>query len=139
MIESLENVFETTDYSLTMKIQNRLQTSVSREALQADLGPLVQKYIEAVLRGARDKQKSSIDYVYRIYLCKDELMFGNKHFDVDEQHNYRRYIRFLQINFQENSRWSLHGRRYEQEHAAGDERTQTQTSFAGPIIEQQGK
>jgi len=33
----------------------------------------------------------------------------------------------------------LHGRRYEQEHAAGDERTQTQALFADPIIEQQGK
>jgi len=47
-------------------------------------GPLGQKYIEAVLRGACDKQKSNIDYVYGIYLHKDELMFGNKHFDVDD-------------------------------------------------------
>jgi len=53
-IESLD-VFETTEDSLATKVQNRLQTSEDREALQADLSPLGQKYVEAVLRGQQDK------------------------------------------------------------------------------------
>ena len=53
--------------------------------MQADLGPLGQKYVEAVLRGTRDKQKSDIDY--GIYLYKDGLMFGNKRFDMDDADN----------------------------------------------------
>ncbi|KYN16163.1 hypothetical protein ALC57_11595 [Trachymyrmex cornetzi] len=79
-IESLENVFETTDDSLATKVQNQLQTSEGRQALRAGLGPLGQQYVEAFLRG--DKQKS--DYVYGVYLHKDGLMFGNKRFDVDD-------------------------------------------------------
>jgi len=59
-IESLDNVFETTEDSLATKVQNWLQTSEDREALQANLGPLGQKYVEAVLRGTRDKQKSDV-------------------------------------------------------------------------------
>ena len=85
-IESLENVFETTEDSLATKVQNQLQTSEGREALRAGLGSLVQKYVEAVLRGARDKE-SGIDRVYGIYLHEDGLMFGNKRFDVDDAHN----------------------------------------------------
>ena len=68
------------------KVQNRLQTSEDRKALQADLGPLGQKYIEAVLRGTRDKQKSDVDYVYGVYLHKEGL-FGNKRFDMDDADN----------------------------------------------------
>ena len=64
------------------KVQNQLQTSKSREALRAGLGPLDQKYVEAVLRGARDKE-SGINDVYGVYLHKDGLMLGNKRFDVD--------------------------------------------------------
>ena len=79
--------FEMTEDSLATKVQNQLQTSESREALQADLGPLGQKYVEAVLRGTRDKQKSDVDYVYGVYLHKDGLMFGNKRFDVDDADN----------------------------------------------------
>ncbi|KAG5324087.1 YMD3 protein, partial [Pseudoatta argentina] len=85
-MESLENVFETTEDSLATKIQNQLQTSEGREALRADLGPLGQKYVEAVLRGVQDKE-SGIDHVYGIYLHKDGLMFGNKRFDVDDADN----------------------------------------------------
>ena len=55
--------------------------------MQAGLGPLGLKYIEAVLRGARNKQKSGIDYVYGVYLHKDGLMFGNKLFDVNDADN----------------------------------------------------
>ena len=51
------------------------------------MDPLGQKYVEAVLRGTRDKQKSDVDYVYGVYLHKDELMFSNKHFDVDDVDN----------------------------------------------------
>ncbi|KYN09192.1 hypothetical protein ALC57_18705 [Trachymyrmex cornetzi] len=85
-IESLENVFETTEDSLATKVQNQLQTSEGREALRANLGPLGQKYVEAVLRGAQDKE-SGIDHVYGVYLHKDGLMFGNKRFDVDDANN----------------------------------------------------
>jgi len=75
-----------TENSLATKVKNRLQTSEGRE-LQAGLGPLGQKYVESVLRGTRDKQKNDVDYVYSIYLHKDELMFGNKRFDVDDADN----------------------------------------------------
>jgi len=44
------------------------------------LGQLSQKYVETILRGTRDKQKSD---GYGIYLHKDGSMFGNKRFDVD--------------------------------------------------------
>ncbi|XP_018058117.1 PREDICTED: uncharacterized protein LOC108693592 [Atta colombica] len=86
-IESLKDVFGRTDDSLATKVQNRLQTSEDRETLQAGLGPLGQKYVGAVLRGTRDKQKNGIDYVYGVYLHKDGLMFGNKRFDVDDTDN----------------------------------------------------
>ena len=76
-IESLENVFKTTEDSLATKVQNQLQTSKSRETLRAGLSPLGQKYVEAVLRGAQNKE-SGIDHVYSVYLHKDGLMFGNK-------------------------------------------------------------
>ncbi|KYN21872.1 hypothetical protein ALC57_05766 [Trachymyrmex cornetzi] len=85
-IESLENVFETTEDSIATKVQNQLQTSEGREALRASLGPLGQKYVEAVLRGAQDKE-SGIDHVYGVYLHKDGLMFDNKRFDVDDEDN----------------------------------------------------
>jgi len=71
MIESLDNVFETTEDSLATKVQNKLQTSEGREALRVRLGPLSQKYIETTLRGTRDKQKCDVDYVYGVYLHKD--------------------------------------------------------------------
>ncbi|KYM83648.1 hypothetical protein ALC53_05877 [Atta colombica] len=83
-IELLDNVFETTEDSLAMKVQNRLQTSEDREALRASLGPLGQKYVEAVLKGTQDYM---VDYVYGVYLHKDGLMFGNKLFDVDDADN----------------------------------------------------
>jgi len=84
----LDNVFETTEDSLATKVQNRLQTLESREALRAGLGPLSQKYIETILRETRDKeQKSDVDYVYGVYLHKDGLIFGNKHFDMDDADN----------------------------------------------------
>ena len=70
-MESLDNVFETTEDSIATKVQNRLQTS---EGVASRLGPLGQKYVEAVLRGTRDKQKSDVDYVYGVYLHKDGLM-----------------------------------------------------------------
>ena len=50
------------------------------------MGPLGQKYVEAVLRRARDKE-SGIDRMYGVYLHKDGLMFGNKRFDVDDADN----------------------------------------------------
>ena len=49
--------------------------------------PLSQKYVETVLRETRDKQKSDVDYVYGVYLYKNELIFGNKRFDVDDADN----------------------------------------------------
>ena len=85
-IESLENVFKTTEDSLATKVQNQLQTSKSRETLRAGLSPLGQKYVEAVLRGAQNKE-SGIDHVYSVYLHKDGLMFDNKRFDVNDVDN----------------------------------------------------
>ncbi|KYN11003.1 hypothetical protein ALC57_16855, partial [Trachymyrmex cornetzi] len=85
-IESLENVFETTEDSPATIVQNQLQTSEGREALRANLGPLGHKYVEAVLRGAQNKE-SGIDHVYGVYLHKDRLMFGNKRFDMDDADN----------------------------------------------------
>jgi len=74
-IESFENVFEMTDNLLASKIQNRLQTSESREALRAGLIPLRQKYVEIILPEAQGKN-NDIDDVYGVYLHKDGLMFG---------------------------------------------------------------
>ena len=51
--------------------------------LRAGLGPLDQKYVETVLRVTQDKE-SGVNHVYGVYLHKDELMFSNKHFDVDD-------------------------------------------------------
>ena len=68
------------------KVQNRLQTLKDREALRSGLDLLGQKYVEAVLREARDKE-NSINDVYRIYLHKDGLIFGNKRFDIDDADN----------------------------------------------------
>jgi len=45
------------------------------------LGPAGSK-IEAILRGTRRKENSSID-VYSVYLHKDGLTFGNKPFNMD--------------------------------------------------------
>jgi len=55
-IESLDNVFETMEDSLAMKVQNRLQTS---RGVANRLGSAGSK-VEAVLRGTRDKQKSEM-------------------------------------------------------------------------------
>ncbi|KYN42549.1 hypothetical protein ALC56_03008 [Trachymyrmex septentrionalis] len=60
-IESLENVFKTREDSLATEIQNQLQTSKDREVLQAGLGLLSQKYVVAVLKGARDKESELIN------------------------------------------------------------------------------
>jgi len=126
----LDNVFETTEDSLATKVQNRLQTSEGREMLQADLGPMGQKYVEAVLRGTRDKQKSDVDYVYGVYLHKDGLMFGNKCFDVGDADNIIiddvRYVGtagLYELIFKRIPDDLLYGRRYEQvqEHATTDE------------------
>ena len=57
------------------------------------MGPLGQKYVEAVLRGAKDKE-SGIDRVYGVYLHEDGLMFGNKRFDVDDTDNIIDGIRY---------------------------------------------
>jgi len=66
-IESLDNVFETTEDSLATKVQNRLQTS---KGVANCLGSAGSK-VEAVLRGTRDKQKSDVDYVYGTYTRMD--------------------------------------------------------------------
>jgi len=78
-IESLENVFETTEDSLTTKIQNQLQILEGRKELRTGLGSLGQNYVEAVLSGAQDKE-SGIDHVYGVYIHKDGLISSNKRF-----------------------------------------------------------
>ena len=79
-----DDVFETTDDSLVTSVRNQLQTREGRETLRNQLGPLSQKYIEAVLS---DDRPSGIDKVYGVYLNKDGMMFGNKRFDVDNADN----------------------------------------------------
>ena len=72
-------------------------------------------------------------------------MFGNKCFDVDDADNiiidHVRYIGvpgLYELIFKRIPDDLLYRRRYEQvqEHATSDKRAQTQTSIAGPIIEQ---
>jgi len=48
------------------------------------LGPLSQKYVEAILTGDRE---SDMDRTYGVYLDKDGMMFGSKRFDVDKADN----------------------------------------------------
>jgi len=90
MPESLvnEGVFETTDDSLAVSIQNQLQTlkgqKTLRETLREHLGPLSQKYVGAILTGDRE---SDMDRMYGVYLDKDGIMFGSKRFDMDKAGN----------------------------------------------------
>jgi len=83
-----ENVFETTDDSLAVSVQNQLQTpegqKTLRETLREHLGPLSQKYVGAILTGDRE---SDMDHMYGVYLDKDGMMFGSKQFDVDKADN----------------------------------------------------
>ncbi|XP_036144224.1 uncharacterized protein LOC118646060 [Monomorium pharaonis] len=85
-IESLENVFETTDDSLATIVRNQLQTSQGRKALQAQFGPLSQKYVVTVLSGNRESDVD-IDNIYGVRLENNGMMLGNKHFDVDNEDN----------------------------------------------------
>jgi len=68
MSKSLANkdVFETTDDSLAVSVQNQLQTlegqKTLRETLREHLGPLSRKYVGAILTGDRE---SDMDRVYR--------------------------------------------------------------------------
>ncbi|EZA56770.1 hypothetical protein X777_03235 [Ooceraea biroi] len=75
-----ESVFETTNESFATSVQQEVQTPKGQEALRAQLGPLSQKYVEAVIRGDKD-----IDNVYGVYLSNDEIKFGCKRFDVDHE------------------------------------------------------
>jgi len=94
MPESLanEDVFETTDDSLAVSIQNQLQNlegqKTLRETLREHLGTMSQKYVGAILTGDRE---SDMDRMYGVYLDKDGIMFGNKRFDVDKEDNYYRW------------------------------------------------
>jgi len=82
-----EDVFEITDDSLAISVQNQLQTpegqKTLRETLREHLGPLSQKYVGAILTGDRE---SDMDRMY-VYLDKDGMMFGSKRFDVDKADN----------------------------------------------------
>jgi len=138
----LENIFETTEKGSLAKVQNQLQMSESREALRAGLG---QKYIEAVLRGAQDKE-SGINHVYGVHLHKNGLMFGNKRFDVDDADNiiidgvrYADIPGLYELIFKRIPDDLLYTEDDEQvqEHATGDECAQIQASIAGPIEQQE--
>jgi len=48
------------------------------------LGPLSQKYVEAILT---DDRESDMDRTYGVYLDKNGTMFGSKRFDVDKTDN----------------------------------------------------
>ncbi|EZA50688.1 hypothetical protein X777_11120 [Ooceraea biroi] len=77
-----ENVFETTNDSFATSVQREVQTPEDQEALRAQLGPLSQKYVEAVIRGDKD-----IDNVYGVYIGQDGMQFGSLRFDVDHEDN----------------------------------------------------
>jgi len=85
---SATTVFETTDDSLAVSVQNQLQTpegqKTLRETLREHLGPLSQKYVGSILTGDRE---SDMDRMYGVYLDKDGMMFGSKRFDVDKADN----------------------------------------------------
>jgi len=98
-----EDVFETTDDSLAVSVQN--QTLEGQNTLQEQLGPLSQKYVGAILTNDR---KSDMDRIYGVYFDKDGMMFGSKRFDVDktDKYYYRwcaicRYTRSLRVDLQE--------------------------------------
>ncbi|KMQ84957.1 hypothetical protein RF55_16813, partial [Lasius niger] len=76
-----ENVFETTGNTFETSVRNRLESPEGQEMLREHLGPLGHKYIGALLGG--DK-KHEIDHVYGVYFDKNEMMLGNKRFDVDK-------------------------------------------------------
>jgi len=75
-----------------------------RETLREYLGPLSQKYVEAILTGDRENDMDGI------YLDKDGMIFGSKRFDVNKaEHYYRwcaicRYIRSLRVDLQKSPR-----------------------------------
>jgi len=89
MSESLanEDVFEITNDSLAVSIQNHLQTledqKTLRKTLRKHLGPLSQKYIGAILTSNRE---SDMDHMYGVYL-EAGMMFNSKRFDVDKADN----------------------------------------------------
>ncbi|EZA53517.1 hypothetical protein X777_07027 [Ooceraea biroi] len=74
------SIFETTNESFATSVQREVQTPEGQEVLRAQLGPLGQKYIGAVIRGDKD-----IDNVYGVYLSNDGMKFGCKSFDVDRE------------------------------------------------------
>jgi len=80
----LENVFEIT------RSRNEGSKSIANigrsRGVASRLGPLGKKYVEAVLKGARDEE-SGIEDVYGVYLHKNGLMLDNKRFVVDDAHN----------------------------------------------------
>jgi len=67
-----EDVFETTDDSLAVSIQNQLQMLESqkmlRKTLREHLGLLSQKYIGAILT---DDRESDMHRMYGVYLDKE--------------------------------------------------------------------
>jgi len=97
-----------------------------------------QKYVKAILLGTRGKE-SCVDDVYGIYLHKDGLS-DNKPSNVNEVDN----IIIVDIRYagtcglyefsREFPTISFTGRRAQVQGHAGDERAQTQASFAGSSI-----
>ncbi|EGI66457.1 hypothetical protein G5I_05022 [Acromyrmex echinatior] len=80
--------------------------------LQAGLGPLGQKYVEAVLRGARDKQKSAYAGTPDLYELIFKRIPDDALYTEDDMHKDKSMLLATNV--------------------------QTQASFVGPIIEQQG-
>ncbi|EGI68258.1 hypothetical protein G5I_03090 [Acromyrmex echinatior] len=111
--------------SLATKVQNRLQMSEDREALQAGLGPLGQKYVEA-----------------------GGMMFGNKRFDMDDADNIIDDVRYAgtpglyKLIFKRIPDDLLYTKydmnKYKSMLLATNTSAQIQASFTGLIIEQQG-
>jgi len=83
-INSIEDVFETTNAPLVTSIQQQLQTANGLKILQTHYGPLGQKYLGAVLSG---KKSVNIDSVYGVYFNDDGTMIGNKRIELDKNDN----------------------------------------------------
>lgn len=78
---SVEEVFEVANEPLVTSIRHLLQTSEGQEKLQANYGPLGQKYLKAVLSG---KKAVNIDVVYGVYFSDEGTMLGDKRIALDK-------------------------------------------------------
>ncbi|KYN09369.1 hypothetical protein ALC57_18527 [Trachymyrmex cornetzi] len=83
-VPSVEEIFEITVEPLVASIRQLLQTSEGQEKLHANHGPLVQKYMEAVLNG---KKAVNIDVVYGAYFSDEGSVLDDKRITLHKNNN----------------------------------------------------